>query len=67
MPQSWLIKWFASHICTLSFGEKVCANIIFSLCGYDVPQMNEVCSVFPRMYVSLYLYILHIQVLKFPF
>ncbi|XP_065054699.1 lysosomal acid lipase/cholesteryl ester hydrolase-like isoform X2 [Rhopilema esculentum] len=41
MPQSWLIKWFASHICTLSFGEKVCANIIFSLCGYDVPQMNE--------------------------
>jgi len=41
LPQSWLIKWFASHICTLSFGEKICANIIFSLCGYDKPQMNE--------------------------
>lgn len=41
MPQSWLIKWFASHVCTLSFGEKVCANIIFGLCGYDKPQMNE--------------------------
>ena len=49
MPQSWLIKWFASHVCTLSFGEKVCANIIFGLCGYDKPQMNEVSWSFSHL------------------
>eukprot|EP00794_Sanderia_malayensis_P012755 gene12755-14062_t len=40
MPQSWLIKWLASHICTLSLGETACEDIIFILCGFDKAQMN---------------------------
>ena len=41
MPQSWILEWLASHMCTLSFGESVCANVVFVICGYDPPQMNK--------------------------
>lgn len=41
LPQSPLITWLASHMCTKSVLKSVCANIVFVICGYDKPQMNE--------------------------
>jgi len=41
MPQSWLITWLASHMCTTPVLKNVCSNIVFAICGYDKPQMNQ--------------------------
>lgn len=41
MPQSWIITWLASHMCTQSLLKNICANVVFVICGYDKPQMNE--------------------------
>jgi len=41
MPQNWIITWLASHLCTKSVLKDICANVVFVICGYDKPQMNE--------------------------
>ena len=41
LPQSWILKWLASHMCTFKFGEQICANIVFIICGFDPPQINK--------------------------
>jgi len=40
LPSNWLMDLLAGW-CDNSFINAVCNNIVFVLCGYDKPQMNE--------------------------
>ncbi|XP_065684847.1 lysosomal acid lipase/cholesteryl ester hydrolase isoform X1 [Hydra vulgaris] len=41
LPQSWIISWLGSHMCSQILIDDVCANIVFVICGFDIPQMNK--------------------------
>ncbi len=43
LPSKGLLKEFETFACEEKFSERlICENIMFLLCGYDRPQMNEV-------------------------
>ena len=44
MPQSSLIKWFATKFCSKEPHSELCGNIFFVLCGFDELNLNMVCS-----------------------
>eukprot|EP00794_Sanderia_malayensis_P012754 gene12754-14061_t len=40
-PSDWLIKLLAETVCEGKFIDKVCADIIFLICGFDTANLNE--------------------------
>nr|XP_029540540.1 lysosomal acid lipase/cholesteryl ester hydrolase-like isoform X1 [Oncorhynchus nerka] len=40
MPQSSLIKWFATKFCSKEPHSELCGNIFFVLCGFDELNLN---------------------------
>ncbi|KAL7287740.1 hypothetical protein TKK_0018123 [Trichogramma kaykai] len=41
LPQNWLLKFFARHGCDVNVSEeKICANTLFLICGFDASQFN---------------------------
>ncbi|CAB0035917.1 unnamed protein product [Trichogramma brassicae] len=41
LPQNWLLKFFARHGCDVDVSEeKICANTLFLICGFDASQFN---------------------------
>ncbi|XP_064780319.1 gastric triacylglycerol lipase [Oncorhynchus masou masou] len=40
MPQSALIKWFATNVCSKKPLSELCGNLFFILCGFDELNLN---------------------------
>lgn len=40
LPQSYMIKWFAEHVCGKTLLDELCGNIFFVLCGLDEKNLN---------------------------
>ncbi|KAK2820194.1 hypothetical protein Q5P01_023153 [Channa striata] len=40
LPQNYIIKWFAEHVCGKEPLSKLCGNIFFVLCGFDEMNLN---------------------------
>ncbi|KAM4636019.1 putative lysosomal acid lipase/cholesteryl ester hydrolase isoform 2-T2 [Discoglossus pictus] len=40
LPQSYLIKWLATHFCTHDLVDHLCGNIFFVLCGFNEKNLN---------------------------
>lgn len=40
LPQSELIKWFATHFCSKTPLSELCGNLFFVLCGFDEKNLN---------------------------
>eukprot|EP00063_Salmo_salar_P038923 XP_014013758.1 PREDICTED: lysosomal acid lipase/cholesteryl ester hydrolase-like isoform X2 [Salmo salar] len=40
MPQSALIKWFATNVCSKKPLSELCGNLFFVLCGFDELNLN---------------------------
>ncbi|EZA61581.1 Lipase [Ooceraea biroi] len=41
LPQNCVLRWLARHGCDVDlFQEKICANMLFLLCGFDNKQFN---------------------------
>ncbi|KAM9837627.1 gastric triacylglycerol lipase isoform 2-T2 [Aulostomus maculatus] len=38
LPQSYMIEWFAEHVCTKH--SALCGNLFFILCGFDEGNLN---------------------------
>lgn len=40
LPQSYMVKWFATHFCTHEIIGELCGNIFFILCGFNEKNLN---------------------------
>ncbi|XP_071392182.1 gastric triacylglycerol lipase isoform X2 [Centroberyx affinis] len=40
LPQSYMIRWFAEHICGKQLLSELCGNLFFVLCGFDEKNLN---------------------------
>ncbi|XP_056867450.1 gastric triacylglycerol lipase isoform X2 [Takifugu flavidus] len=40
LPQSYMIDWFAEHVCAKHVLSQLCGNIFFILCGFDEKNLN---------------------------
>lgn len=40
LPQSYMIQWFAEHVCGKRRLSDVCENLFFILCGFDQNNLN---------------------------
>ncbi|XP_069095999.1 lysosomal acid lipase/cholesteryl ester hydrolase-like [Pleurodeles waltl] len=40
LPQSYMVKWFATHLCNHEIIEELCGNIFFILCGFNEKNLN---------------------------
>lgn len=40
LPQSLIIKWFATHACVHEYIEELCGNVFFLLCGFNEKNLN---------------------------
>ncbi|XP_078146785.1 gastric triacylglycerol lipase [Centroberyx gerrardi] len=40
LPQSYMIKWFAEHVCGKQLLSELCGNLFFVLCGFDEKNLN---------------------------
>uniref|UniRef100_A0A4W6G2F0 Lipase n=1 Tax=Lates calcarifer TaxID=8187 RepID=A0A4W6G2F0_LATCA len=40
LPQSYMIEWFAEHVCAKQVLSELCGNIFFILCGFDEKNLN---------------------------
>ncbi|CAH2322149.1 lysosomal acid lipase cholesteryl ester hydrolase isoform X1 [Pelobates cultripes] len=40
LPQTYLIRWLATHFCTHEVTEELCGNIFFVLCGFNEKNLN---------------------------
>ncbi|KAM9425277.1 gastric triacylglycerol lipase isoform 1-T2 [Pholidichthys leucotaenia] len=40
LPQSYMIKWLAEHVCAKKLLSELCGNIFFVLCGFDEKNLN---------------------------
>ena len=43
LPQSYMIEWFAEHVCGKKLLSELCGNVFFILCGFDEKNLNVVC------------------------
>ena len=42
MPSSWLVRALAEKVCDrVKYGEELCENVLFSVGGYDMAEMNS--------------------------
>ena len=42
LPQSYMIEWFAEHVCGKKLLSELCGNVFFILCGFDEKNLNVV-------------------------
>lgn len=42
LPQSYMIEWFAEHVCAKHLLSELCGNLFFVLCGFDEKNLNMV-------------------------
>ncbi|KAM8730225.1 gastric triacylglycerol lipase isoform 1-T2 [Acanthopagrus schlegelii] len=40
LPQSYMIEWFAEHVCGKKLLSELCGNVFFILCGFDEKNLN---------------------------
>ncbi|CAM4582684.1 lysosomal acid lipase/cholesteryl ester hydrolase isoform X2 [Lepidochelys kempii] len=40
LPQSSLLKWLATHVCTHRLLDDLCGNFFFLICGFDEKNLN---------------------------
>ncbi|MEE6485521.1 hypothetical protein FKM82_014314 [Ascaphus truei] len=40
LPQTYVIRWLATHFCTHEVVEEICGNIFFVLCGFNKQNLN---------------------------
>ncbi|XP_054238031.1 lysosomal acid lipase/cholesteryl ester hydrolase isoform X1 [Indicator indicator] len=40
LPQSFLLKWLATHVCTHRILDDLCGNAFFLLCGFNERNLN---------------------------
>ncbi|KAM6091828.1 lysosomal acid lipase/cholesteryl ester hydrolase isoform 3-T3 [Theristicus caerulescens] len=40
LPQNYLLKWLATHVCTHRILDDLCGNIFFLLCGFNERNLN---------------------------
>ena len=42
MPSGWLVRALAENVCDrVKYGEELCENVLFSVGGYDMAEMNS--------------------------
>ncbi|XP_034370644.1 lysosomal acid lipase/cholesteryl ester hydrolase [Arvicanthis niloticus] len=40
LPQSAVVKWLSTHVCTHVIMKELCANIFFLICGFNEKNLN---------------------------
>ncbi|XP_069467376.1 lysosomal acid lipase/cholesteryl ester hydrolase-like isoform X2 [Ambystoma mexicanum] len=40
LPQTYIVKWLATHVCTREIIEELCGNVFFILCGFNEKNLN---------------------------
>lgn len=40
LPQSAMVKWLSTHVCTHVIMKELCANIFFLICGFNEKNLN---------------------------
>ncbi|XP_060097278.1 lysosomal acid lipase/cholesteryl ester hydrolase [Heteronotia binoei] len=40
LPQNFIIKWLATHVCVHSLLDDLCGNVFFLLCGFNERNLN---------------------------
>ncbi|XP_053307248.1 lysosomal acid lipase/cholesteryl ester hydrolase-like [Spea bombifrons] len=40
LPQTYFIRWLATHLCTHELVDNLCGNIFFVLCGFNEKNLN---------------------------
>ncbi|XP_064572470.1 lysosomal acid lipase/cholesteryl ester hydrolase [Zonotrichia leucophrys gambelii] len=40
LPQNFLLKWLATHVCTHRILDDLCGNLFFLLCGFNERNLN---------------------------
>lgn len=43
LPNNDLMKFLADHVCVSDLAG-VCGDVVFLVCGFDRPNLNEVCK-----------------------
>lgn len=49
LPQSAVMKWLSTHVCTHVILEELCTNLFFLICGFNEKNLNMVCSPAQRL------------------
>lgn len=52
LPESSVLKWLSTHVCTHVITRELCTNIVFLLSGFNEKNLNAVCSLAQRLGLS---------------
>lgn len=52
LPESVVLKWLSTHVCTHVIMKELCTNVFFLICGFNEKNLNVVCSLAQRLGLS---------------